>query len=117
MVNQYDRFLVSKELDIYAYTYAITSDDGGEKNDEGLKGSKNKIEKIVIELFSYKNSIETIKEFVEDITSKYTSLINDSRNNKRFIYTLTKIKYEDCPCECWDENLLESTRTFKNLFF
>lgn len=117
MVNQYDRFLVSKELDIYAYTYAITSDDGGEKNDEGLKGSKNKIEKIVIELFSYKNSIETIKEFVEDITAKYTSLINDSRNNKRFIYTLTKIKYEDCPCECWDENLFESTRTFKNLFF
>ena len=117
MVNQYDRFVVSKELDIYAYTYNTTSDDGGEKNDEGVKGSNNKIEKVVIELFSYKNNIETIKEFVEDITAKYTSFINNSRNNKRFIYTLTKINYEDCPCECWDENIFESTRTFKNLFF
>jgi DNA replication protein DnaC len=114
MVNQYEKFLVSKPLDIYAYTHVISTDDSSEKKDDK---PKNKIERIVIELFSYTCSIETIKTFVEDITKKYLSDIEELRSNKRFIYTLSNIKYEDCPCERWDESVFESTRTFKNLFF
>jgi hypothetical protein len=114
MVNQYEKFLVSKNLDIYAFTHVISTDDSGEKKEDK---PKSKIERIVIELFSYTSSIETIKTFVEDITKKYLSDIEDLRANKRYIYTLTNIKYEDCPCERWTETVFESTRRFNNLFF
>ena len=36
---------------------------------------------------------------------------------KRFIYTLTKVKYEEYTYERWDETVFESTRTFENMFF
>lgn len=117
MVNQYEKFLVSKPLDIYAYTHTISNDDPSEKDDDKKNNTRNRIERIVIELFSYTSSIETIKNFVEDITNKYLTNIADLRTNKRFIYTLSKLTFEDSTCERWDENLFESTRNFKNLFF
>jgi hypothetical protein len=117
MVNQNDKFLVSKELDIYAYTHIGSNDDSGEKNEDGIKGGKSKIDRIIIELFSYKCNIETIKQFVDDITTKYLSTIEDLRHNKKFIYTLSNINVEDSTCERWDENVFESTRNFDNLFF
>ena len=43
--------------------------------------------------------------------------IEDLRDNKRFIYTLTKAKYEESKYEMWDENLFSSTRQFNNIFF
>lgn len=117
MVNQYEKFLVSKSLDIYAYAHTISNDDPSEKDDDKKNNTRNKIERIVIELFSYTSSIETIKNFVEDITDKYLTNIADLRTNKRFIYTLSKLTFEDSTCERWNENLFESTRNFKNLFF
>jgi predicted AAA+ superfamily ATPase len=75
------------------------------------------MEKIVIKLFSYKSDTNTIKEFVENITIKHLSSIEDLRDNKRFIYTLSKTKYEDDRYEMWDENLFSSTRQFSNIFF
>ena len=39
------------------------------------------------------------------------------REDKKFIYTLTNIKYEDSPCERWSEVIFASTRSFSNLFF
>jgi chaperone BCS1 len=39
------------------------------------------------------------------------------REDKKFIYTLTNIKYEDSPCERWSEVVFASTRSFSNLFF
>lgn len=121
MVNQYDKFLISDKLELYAYTYIYdNSNDNSEKNEntsskKGYTGSKT--ERIIIELYSYKSSIDTIKEFVEDITRKYIASIEHLRQNKQFIYTLTNIKYEDSTCERWDENIFESIRTFDNMYF
>ena len=114
MVIQKDKFLISKELEIYAITTIINEDQEQES-----KNSKttNRIEKISIELFSYKSNIQTIKEFVECLTRKYLSNIEYLRENKKFIYTLTKTKHEEHKYEIWDENIFSSTRQFKNIFF
>ena len=117
MVIQSEQFLISKELEIYAYT--IINNEDQEQDNKNDKNSKPicKIEKIIIKLFSYKSDLNTIKEFVENITKKYVSSIEDSRENKKFIYTLTKTKYEDNKYEIWDENAFSSTRQFTNIFF
>jgi len=117
MVIQNTKFLISKKHEIYAYTIIYNEDT--EDNNNKSKNSKyiNKVEKITIQLFSYKSDISTIKELVEDITKKYLSSIDDLRENKRFIYTLTKAKYEDSRYEMWDENVFASTRQFNNIFF
>ena len=117
MVIQSDKFLISKEHEIYAFTSINSEEQEHEgKVDKNAK-TTSKIEKIAIELFSYKSDIKTIKEFVEKITKKYVSSIEDLRENKKFIYTLTKTKYEDCRYEIWDENVFSSTRQFTNIFF
>jgi len=118
MVVQNENFLISKEYEIYAHTTIDNEElDKDNKNSSEKNTKINKIEKIVIELFSYKSDINTIKEFVEKITNKYLSSIEDIRENKRFIYTLTKVKYDDSKYEMWDENLFLSTRHFNNIFF
>ena len=116
MVVQSKKFLISKEYQIYAYTTVDTEDPESEKKSDKSKGV-NRIEKIVIKLVSYKSSINVIKEYVENITQKYLSSIEDLRDNKRFIYTLTNAKYEENRYEMWDENLFSSTRKFNNIFF
>jgi AAA+ superfamily predicted ATPase len=117
MVIQSDKFLISKEHEIYAYTSINNEEQEQEgKNDKNSK-TTSKIEKIVIELFSYKSDVNTIKDFVEKITKNYLSSIEDLRENKKFIYTLTKTKYENHKCEMWDENAFSSTRQFNNIFF
>ena len=116
MVIQNTKFLISKKHEIYAYTIIYNEDT--EDNSKNKKSKYiNKIEKITIQLFSYKSDINTIKKIVEDITKKYLSSIDDLRENKRFIYTLTKAKYEDSRYEMWDENVFSSTRQFNNIFF
>jgi len=119
MVVQDKQFLISKDLEIYAYTIISNEEqDSDDKNSSGKSAKRlNKIEKITIQLFSYKSDINTIKEFVEDLTKKYLSSIEDLRDNKRFIYTLTKAKYDESRYELWDENLFSSTRQFNNIFF
>ena len=68
MVVQREKFLVSKELEIYAYTYSES--DSAKKEDENVK-TKDKTRNIIVELYSYKSNIETIKMFVESITADY----------------------------------------------
>ena len=118
MVNQKDKFLISEKFDIYAYTYIDSETSGdNEKTGSAKRTSSQKTERIIIQLYSYKNDIETIKQFVEDITAKYVSSLEQTRKDKRFIYTLTNIKFEDSPSERWSEVVFESTRSFDNLFF
>ena len=120
LVNQTDKFLISKELDIYAYTYIQSNNDNNDKNENGSTRKAavtNKTDKFIIELYSYKSSIVEIKEFVDQLTNKYISSIENLRQNKKFIYTLTKLKWDDCTCERWDENIFESIRTFDNMYF
>jgi len=118
MVIQNEKFIISKELEIYAYT-SINAETQEIDDKETVKKTKStsKIEKIRIELFSYKSSVKQIKDYVETLTAQYISSIEDLRENKKFIYTLIKTKYEDHISEMWDETLFSTTRTFRNLFF
>ena len=119
MVTQQDKFVISEKLGIYAYTSinSETQEQENKKHDSKDSKSSSKIEKITIQLFSYKSDVNTIKNFVEDLTHKYLSSIEELRDNKKFIYTLTKAKYENHKCELWDEVHFLSTRTFSNIFF
>jgi AAA+ superfamily predicted ATPase len=116
MVNQIDKFLISEKFGIYAYTYIRDDENSSDNNRSNVK-LQSKTEHIIIELYSYKSSIEIIKLFVEEITRKYLLNIQHLRENKQFIYTLTKIKYDESSCEQWDENIFNSIRTFDNMYF
>ncbi len=116
MVNQKDKFLVSKELEIYAYTYVENDTVKSETTDDKASSNSN-VSKIFIELYSYKSSVEEIKKFVDNVTKKYLEQLGTSRINKKYIYTLSKLKYDDDMSDRWTENQFESTRTFSNMFF
>jgi SpoVK/Ycf46/Vps4 family AAA+-type ATPase len=118
MVIQTSKFTISKECDIYAYVYINSETQEDDEKDTNKKNkTSSKMEKIRIELFSYKSTVKQIKDLVENLTIKYLSSIEDLRDNKQFIYTLVKTKYEDCKLEMWEETQFCSTRTFNNLFF
>lgn len=114
-VNQKKRFLISKTHQIYAKTYIEkdTIEQGNKENNS----TKQKIDIITIELYSYESNVDTIVKLVDNIYEDYMDSIVKIRNNKRYVYTLTKNKYEHHPCEIWDEIEFESTRTFNNVFF
>ena len=118
MVIQNTKFLISREHQIYAYTTIRNEEKEDDNNNKNNKSKHiSKIEKITIQLISYKSDIHTIKQYVDNITKNYLSSIEDLRENKKFIYTLAKTKYEDSKYEIWDENLFSSTRQFSNIFF
>jgi hypothetical protein len=118
MVIQNTKFLISKQHQIYAYTTIRNEEKEDDNNNKNNKSKHiSKIEKITIQLISYKSDIQTIKQYVDNITKNYLSSIEDLRENKKFIYTLTKTKYDDSKYEIWDENLFSSTRQFSNIFF
>jgi len=119
IVNQLNRFLISEKHDIYAVTYLYNNsqNDGNDNSQTSTKTSGAKTEYIVIDLFSSKSSIQEIKAFVEDITRDYLAKITHLRENQQFIYSLSKLTWDDSSCEMWKETVFESTRTFKNLFF
>jgi chaperone BCS1 len=92
--------------------------ENDETNDD--KGKMNtKTDKITINIYSYHYSLSHLKKYVDDITEKYLSSIKNNRLNKNFIYFLNKVKLgeEETVLDCWSENLFESTRNFKNIFF
>ena len=113
VVSQQRKFLFCEKLGIYAYTRFNTMESRDEKTD---KSSFN-TEIIEVVLYSYKSSVSEIKDYIELIKQSYLEKLQKSRDNKRFIYTLIKTKYEDSRFECWDEDLFTSTRSFNNMFF
>jgi hypothetical protein len=114
IVSQLNKFIISKEKEIYAYT-SINSEK--QEDDNRNQKTQSKIEKINITIFSYKSNISEIKEFVETLTNKYLASIIDSRINKNFIYTLIKTSFSENKYEMWDEHIFSSTVNFSNLFF
>lgn len=116
MVNQMTQFLISAKLEIYAVTYCITQSDSSEK-ERSISAANTKTDNIIVDLYSTKSNIQEIKAFVDDITRDYLTKITHLRENKKFIYSLSKLGYDDSTCERWTETVFDSTRTFKNLFF
>ena len=112
IVSQNSSFLFNKELQIYA-----TADFDTENTDNEKHKNQTKTETITIKLYSYHTSIANIKKYVDLITTEYLINIEKQRNNKKFIYSLYKNKYDESICECWNEHQFESTRTFDNMFF
>lgn len=114
IVSQSNKFIISKEKEIYAYTSINSEKQDG---DERSQKNQSKIEKINITIFSYKCNISEIKEFVENLTKKYLESIIDLRSNKKFIYSLVKTTFSENQYEMWDEHVFSSTVNFSNLFF
>ena len=91
-----------------------------QENDNDEKDKvKTKNEKIIIYIYSYVYSLSYLKNYIDQITDKYLSSIKENRINKRFIYSLDKVKYneEELKFVCWSEHIFESPRTFRNIFF
>lgn len=112
VVSQKCRFLIDPNLDIYAI-----ADISSETHDGKDKKSDAKIDKIKITLFSYKSTVPIITNFVINIKEKYLKNIAENRENKKFIYTLQKTKYDEVRYECWSECQFNSSKTFNNVFF
>jgi chaperone BCS1 len=112
MVNQYRPFKISKDIYVKVNTEQEETRDDKEK-------MNSKIDKITIEIYSYKYSISYIINYIDDITNKYKLSIKNIRLNQRFIYNLEKVKNEteENKFDCWKEQLFESTRSFNNIFF
>ena len=113
VVSQRNKFVFCKDLDIYAYTKFSTLENRDEKSEK----SNFNTEIIEIVLYSYTSSVSQIKDYIYKIKQEYLQKLEESRNDKKFIYTLVKTKYDDSPLECWDEDLFTTTRSFNNMFF
>ena len=113
IIKQTTPILYNKELQIYIKTESIKEYDNNQKNKDNVK-----IESIIITLYSYKTNIQGLQDFIEEIKEKYCKYIEESRMNKKFIYSLKMAKQdEDGVKQCWNEMLFESARTFSNMFF
>ena len=112
IVTQNSHFVFCEKLKIFAMAELHT-----EKNSEKDQGETHKCEIIKISLYSYETSIAEMQKYIVELTDKYNTMIEQSRNNQRFIYTLYKTKFDDYKYECWNEHLFESSRTFDNMFF
>ena len=113
IVSQKTPFIFNKELKIFALTKIFSEESTNDKE----KGLTSKIDNIEIILFSYESSLSTMKTYLDDLTKSYLENIEKSRNNKQFIYTLIKTKFEDSKYECWKESCFDTTRSFNNMFF
>ena len=113
MVKQYNKFFIDK--DIFIEIRNEKEDDSNDKNEK----ISIKTDKITIKIYSYVFSLSKVKEYIDDITLKYLAQIKNYRQNKKFIYTLAKVKPSDDDDSggCWSESVFESSKTLNNLFF
>ena len=114
IVFQNKHFKLNKDIFIFTYTEY--------EDQQEIQGKKtSKIEKTIINLYSYKLSISELIKFVDELTKNYLSNVKTSRFNKKFIYSLITAKENEedsnSNLSCWKETLFESYRTFDNIFF
>ena len=113
-LNEKSTFIVSQspcfeiEKNIYCKIYF----DHGEEDEKDEKIKKTKI--IVAEIYSYKYSIQYLKDFIDTNTKKYIQDIESERANKLFMYTLLNTDIES---KNWFETEFVSTKTFDNMYF
>ena len=80
--------------------------------------NSNKLETIIIEIYSYSLELNDIKEFVERIKNNYLNNLHDYRKNKLFIYDYEGLnRDDDYSLDNWSECQFSSTRNFNNLYF
>jgi len=112
MVFQDKTFTIDK--DIYVKSKFIEQDNENEKSRVNTK-----IDKINVTIYSYVYSLDYLIHYVDNITQQYLTSLKNSRKDKKFIYCLDKVKYDEreTRLNCWRENIFESARSFDNLFF
>ena len=114
VICQRGRFLVDRDLAIYAVACNYRDDNSDKK---GTMEASISTETIIITLYSYKTNIHGIREFIDRCKQEYLDNIEKERNKKQFIYTLFSNKFNKSRLECWREYSFESSRTFDNMFF
>ena len=114
MVHQKKYFNIDNNIFVKINTETETIDDKKE----------TKVEKSIIQIYSYNYSIGYLKSYIDNITEKYLTSIKDSRSNKQFIYFLekpekikNKSQEEILNTDYWREDMFETSRTFDNIFF
>lgn len=120
IVNQNTHFYIDD--DIYCYVYF---DDYLYKSDDNRKNKNIHLEKIILEIISYKYDINYLNKYINNLTNNYLSIIQNNRKNKIFIYTLIGKKrnynndnyFYDNINNIWEECEFISTKNFNNLFF
>jgi DNA replication protein DnaC len=121
IVNQYKKFTIDDKI---FYEIICEREDESNNNDKQEKMNA-KTDIITIKIYSYDLALLEIKNYIDNITNIYLKTIKDCRSNKRFIYSLnnTKLSSNDDDDESytlnnrWKEDVFESAKTFKNLFF
>ena len=116
VINQPKYFTLDN--DIYC---KVTFNNEKIENKDSRKSRSSNVETIIINIYSYKKSLTYLKKFVNDITSEFIFEIQNTRINKRFIYTLIghceTDEYGHDKCDAWEECEFLSARNFNNLFF
>jgi SpoVK/Ycf46/Vps4 family AAA+-type ATPase len=112
IVSQNKHFFIDDDIYIHS---EMEKDEGNDKTEKII----TKTDIITIKIYSYKYSLDYLKNYVDKITNNYLLSIKENRSNKKFIYVLDKVKIDDSESkyDCWSECMFESTRTFKNIFF
>jgi SpoVK/Ycf46/Vps4 family AAA+-type ATPase len=114
MVYQRQHFEIDKNIFVKANIEIENNNDDKEK-------MNIKTDKITITVYSYKYSLSYLKDYIDNITEIYLSSVKEKRINKRYIYFLYKTEIntdcDDSLLDCWREDLFESARNFKNIFF
>jgi hypothetical protein len=119
--NKNDFFTISQsrsfEIDKYIFVQISTVNDDIGENKQGRGAGK--MTTITIQIYSYKYRISYLKNYIDNLTDKYLASIKNNRLHKKFIYNLSKTKWSDNEnvLDCWEEYPLESSRTFKTMFF
>jgi hypothetical protein len=119
--KNYDMFMVYQNKHFQIDENIFVKADIEIENDNNEKEKTNvKTDRITITIYSYKYSLSLLKKYVDDITKNYLMSIKDDRANKRYIYFLDKTEInsdKESKLDYWREDLFESARTFKNIFF
>jgi ATP-dependent 26S proteasome regulatory subunit len=108
IVDQEKSFYLTSDIKCCVYTYTDHFDKERSKNN-------TEIETIVIEIFSYTLSLESLEKFVDNIKINYETKLNKYRKGKKFIYMLFENKNDKGVV--WKEYEFISKRTFNNVFF
>jgi len=116
IVNQTQPFKITNGI----YCKVTTSIENSEDSKRNYS-----TEKIQVELYSYSLPLQAIHDYLDNLNDEYKKTLENSRKNKKFIYTLmgspsnymnNRHNYDEVKNE-WDECEFSSTRNFKNIFF
>ena len=115
-VLQTDKFIFDTDIYVTVENKIMENNSKGDSKPGNIIGEDIK---IIITIFSYKYSLEHLKQLIDTITDKYMVSIKEPRKNQQFIYSLETVKpdEDDNNLSCWRETVFESARSFNNTFF